>query len=111
MLGFGQQEGKRNGGHTWWVHRRQWTQRRPKGTAKKDRQRRGKPKVGGGGERNSGFVAGRGPGEDVVNGTAGPVVTKVFLTGKEKKSEVSEKRVYRISWKIIGFAILISDEI
>ena len=38
-------------------------------------------------------------------------VTRVFLTGKEKKPEVSEKRVYRISRKIIGFAILISDEI
>ena len=37
--------------------------------------------------------------------------SKVFLTGKEKKPEVSEKRVYRISRKIIGFAILISDEI
>ena len=37
--------------------------------------------------------------------------TKVFLTGKEKKPEVSEKRVYRISRKIIGFVILISDEI
>ena len=36
---------------------------------------------------------------------------KVFLTGKEKKPEVSEKHVYRISRKIIGFAILISDEI
>jgi len=35
----------------------------------------------------------------------------VFLTGKEKKPEVSEKRVYRISRKIIGFAILTSDEI
>ena len=30
---------------------------------------------------------------------------------RKKKSEVSEKRVYRISRKIIGFAILISDEI
>ena len=39
------------------------------------------------------------------------IVAKVFLTGKEKKPEVSEKRVYRISRKIIGFAILISDEI
>jgi len=38
-------------------------------------------------------------------------LTKVFLTGKEKKPEVNEKRVYRISRKIIGFAILISDEI
>ena len=38
-------------------------------------------------------------------------VARVFLTGKEKKPEVSEKRVYRISRKIIGFAILISDEI
>jgi len=37
--------------------------------------------------------------------------SRVFLTGKEKKPEVSEKRVYRISRKIIGFAILISDEI
>ena len=37
------------------------------------------------------------------------VKTRVFLT--EKKPEVSEKRVYRISRKIIGFAILISDEI
>ena len=39
------------------------------------------------------------------------VAGKVFLTGKEKKPEVSEKRVYRISRKIIGFVILISDEI
>ena len=37
--------------------------------------------------------------------------TKVFLTGKEKKPEVSEKRVYRISRKILRFVILLSDEI
>ena len=43
--------------------------------------------------------------------TISGVSSKVFLTGKEKKPEVSEKRVYRISRKIIGFAILISDEI
>ena len=41
-----------------------------------------------------------------------PVRHKVFLPGKEKKKpEVSEKRVYWISLKINGFAILISDEI
>ena len=42
---------------------------------------------------------------------AAVVLTKVFLTGKENKPEVSEKRVYQVSRKIIGFAILISDEI
>jgi hypothetical protein len=42
---------------------------------------------------------------------AGALLIRVFLTGKEKKPEISEKRVYRISRKIIGFAILISDEI
>ena len=41
----------------------------------------------------------------------GPLLAKVFLTGKEKKPEVSDKRVYLIFRKIIGFAILISDEI
>ena len=70
--------------------------------------------------RTYGREGGFGPGRDAwparwrlrcTDATRRRGAGKVFLTGMEKKPEVSEKRVYRISRKIIGFSILISDEI
>jgi len=36
---------------------------------------------------------------------------KVFFTGNKKKPEVTDKHVYRIYRKILGFDVLFSDEI
>jgi hypothetical protein len=35
---------------------------------------------------------------------------RVYFTGKEKKPEVGEKRVYRISRKFFGFVVFLSDK-
>ena len=45
-----------------------------------------------------------------VHGALG-AAGSVFLTGNKKKMEVTEKRVYRIYRKILGFTVLFSDEI
>ena len=39
------------------------------------------------------------------------VLRKVFFTGNKKKPEVTDKHVYRIYRKILGFDVLFSDEI
>jgi len=55
---------------------------------------------------------GRGPGTgQLINSVDRGDTTKVFLTGNKKKPEVTEKHVYRIYRKILGFDILFSDEI
>jgi hypothetical protein len=36
--------------------------------------------------------------------------SRVYFTGKEKKPEVGEKRVYRISRKFFGFIVFLSDK-
>jgi hypothetical protein len=35
---------------------------------------------------------------------------RVYFTGKGKKPEVGEKRVYRISQKFFGFVVFLSDK-
>jgi len=43
--------------------------------------------------------------------TSSRLATRVFFTGNKKKPEVTDKHVYRIYRKILGFDVLFSDEI
>jgi hypothetical protein len=43
-------------------------------------------------------------------GIEGRAAPRVYFTGKEKKPEVGEKRVYRISRKFFGFIVFLSDK-
>jgi len=38
-------------------------------------------------------------------------IARVNFTGKEKKSEVAHKHIYRISQKFIGFVVSLSNKI